>query len=188
LGRVGLFRIVPYAQDDAAMKNHHFELLYQKHYQSVCKLCKKILQNQETAEDITQDAFATAYQKRMDLRSADHFAAWVKAIAKNLAKKHKIRDFKERFALKLDASFKARFPEGTDPLYMIERKEWIDALYGVFDRMRHEHRRVLLLKYYQDMTESEMSKVLRIPLGTVKSRLSRAKRWARRLLRKELGS
>jgi RNA polymerase sigma-70 factor (ECF subfamily) len=174
------------AQDDATMQRRHFELLYQEHYQTVCKFCKKILQDQETAEDITQDAFVTAYQKRMDLRSADRFAAWVKTIAKNLANKYKIQEFKERLAVRMEASFNPRFSGGTNPLRLIERKEWTDAVYDAFDHLNHEYRLVLLLKYYQDMTEAEMSEILRVPLGTVKSRLFRAKRRVRRVLCGEL--
>jgi RNA polymerase sigma-70 factor (ECF subfamily) len=176
------------AYGNASMKKNLFELLYQKHYQAVCNLCKKILQDRETAEDITQDAFVTAYQKRMDLRSIDHFAAWVKTIARNLAKKYNIQKSKERFAIHLDARCQASYSNESDPLRLIERKECADALYGAFDQLNHKYRRVLLLKYYQDMTEAEMSKVLRIPLGTVKSRLARAKHGVRHVLCRELKS
>jgi RNA polymerase sigma-70 factor (ECF subfamily) len=146
------------------------------------------VQDYETAEDIAQDAFLTAYQKRMDLRSIDHFAGWVKTIAKNLAKRYLKQSSKERPAAALAAYLKSRSPEGADPLRLIERKEWAAALCEAFKQLKHEHRLVLLLKYYLDMSESEMSKVLHIPLGSVKSRLFRAKRLIRRVLRKEWGS
>lgn len=155
--------------------DYSFEILYKQYYKEVCKISCFILKNEETAEEITQEAFLQAYRKQSSLRSADKFGPWVKAIALNLAKRHVARNAKWRSAAQLERVWEAYPVRGEDPLCVVERKEREAAFYHLLARLKYQYRQMLMLKYYYHWTEAKLSVFYKIPLGTVKSRLFRAK-------------
>jgi RNA polymerase sigma-70 factor (ECF subfamily) len=155
--------------------DHSFEILYRQYYKEVCRVSCFILKNEETAEEIAQEAFFQAYRKQNSLRAPDKFGPWVKTIALNLAKRYAAREAKLRSMIWLAGDFTPSSAGWGDPLRSVERREREEDFYHLLARLKHPYRQMLLLKYHYRWTEAKLSSFYKIPLGTVKSRLFRAK-------------
>jgi RNA polymerase sigma-70 factor (ECF subfamily) len=125
------------------------------------------------AEDAVQEAFARASVRWERLRDYDHPDAWVRRVALNLA-----ASSLRRARRKLVAYRRVGVPPPA-PAPGEDRVVLAQAL----GRLRRRHREVLVLHYLAELPVEEMARVLKIPVGTVKGRLFRA----RAALERELG-
>ena len=134
------------------------------------------------ADDLTAETFAIAYRRWGDFDPSRPVRPWLYGIAANLIR-HQWR--KERRMLRAYAR------TGTDPV-LLEEDSSLDrlnaqtvrpALAAALAELRREEREVLLLHAWADLSDAEIAESLSLPVGTVKSRLSRA----REQLRNRLG-
>jgi RNA polymerase sigma-70 factor (ECF subfamily) len=125
------------------------------------------------AEDVVQEAFARASMRWARIRDYDHPEAWVRRVAYNLA----VSSLR-RGGRKLAAYRRVGAPEPVPP----PSEEGI-VLGQALARLRRGHREVLVLHYLADLPVEEIARVLKLPVGTVKGRLFRA----RAALERELG-
>ena len=125
------------------------------------------------AEDAVQEAFARASVRWERLRDYDQPDAWVRRVALNLA-----TSSLRRARRKLVAYRRVGPPPPAPP-----PSEDAVVLSQALGRLRRRHREVLVLHYLAELPVEEMARVLVIPVGTVKGRLSRA----RAALGRELG-
>ena len=119
------------------------------------------------AEDILQETYTTAFTRFDRLKSKDSFKAWIISIAKN-----KCIDY---FRKRRDEVSLEEVPEqelGQSRFGLTEPSDVQDAV----ERLADKDREILLLYYFEEMKQSEISSRLGIPLGTVKSRLNTARR------------
>lgn len=121
-----------------------------------------ILENREDTEDAVSNAILKAYENMEQLRSFHKFKPWIVKITKNEALK--IR--KKRLVLPGDEAVESM---------MEPSLEHYDELWDVLQKLREEYRLVLVLFYYNGLSIKDISNVLNIPAGTVKSRLNRGK-------------
>ncbi len=135
------------------------------------------------AEDATQETFVLAYRHLGDLNSPERFSSWVRSIARNTARKWLGKRALERH----------RFvsPETMEKIADLRPEENGPAEHLTLERTKEamkvlsaEDRTVTTLFYFLGMAQNVIAQTLRIPLGTVKSRLNRS----RALLRKELST
>lgn len=130
------------------------------------------LKNPHDAQDIVQDTFLKAYQKLGQYNVKRKFSPWLFAIAANLCKNKLKRD---RFMQPLKNPGRLSNPKINNPQEEVakERKQKLvkRSLHG----LDYKYRAPLILKYYTGLTYQEISQALNIPLGTVKTRLHRAK-------------
>ncbi len=121
------------------------------------------------ADDVIQEVYLTAFQKFHELRDPECFKPWMLTIARN-----KCNDHFRRLAKNNDISFDEL--DGTAawsaPLGCNEKSSVRDTLLFLGDRDKE----ILYLVYWMDMPQAEIATRLGIPLGTVKSRLSTAKK------------
>jgi RNA polymerase sigma-70 factor (ECF subfamily) len=148
-----------------------------------------ILRERETAEDATQETFLKAYRKIHTFQLGRNFRNWLLRIATNQCL-DMIRAAKRYPQQPLEASdsdgevIEAHWlkdPTQT-PEQVMEMLELERRISGAIQRLSPEHRIVITLVDVKDLNYGEVSEILAIPLGTVKSRLCRA----RQQLRKEL--
>jgi RNA polymerase sigma-70 factor (ECF subfamily) len=126
------------------------------------------------AEELTAETFAVAYRRWSDLDPSRSPKPWLYGIASNLISHHRRR---ERRMLRAYAR------SGNDPLlaedgFSIERlaaQESRSILAAALADLRHEEREALLLHAWAELSDREIAEALSVPLGTVKSRLSRAR-------------
>lgn len=125
-------------------------------------LARAILRNEADAEDAVGNAILKAYEHREQIRVFHKFKPWILTITKNEALKLK----KKQLVLPGDETVEAL-------LKPVQAN--YDELWDVLQEMKEEYRLVVVLFYYEDMSLRDISDILDIPLGTVKSRLNRGK-------------
>ncbi|MCH5269089.1 MAG: sigma-70 family RNA polymerase sigma factor [Lachnospiraceae bacterium] len=133
-----------------------------KNRDNLYRMALAILKNETDAEDAVSNAILKAYENRGQIRAFHKFKPWMLTITKNEALKVK----KKRLLLPGNEEVEARLK----PVY-----EHYDELWDVLQQMKEEYRLVVVLFYYEDLSLQDISDILDIPLGTVKSRLSRGK-------------
>ena len=126
----------------------------------------------DEAEDAVQDAFVKAFRNLGGFRSEAAFKPWLFTIIANEARNRR-RSMSRRTKLALRVSDLAR-PAGVGADEMAvahdQRRRLVDAVASLPDR----YREIVSLRYFAALSESETAEVLSCPLGTAKSRLSRA--------------
>ncbi len=143
--------------------------LVQDHYQALYRFAYRLSGCRQDAEDLTQEAFCQANRSLAQLRDASRAKAWLFSILRN-AYLHKLRSNKRMQALSPEAL--AEIPERLpDPLPDIEPAQLQKAL----GELPEDFRTPLLLFYFEDFSYRDIAEQLQIPLGTVMSRLARAK-------------
>lgn len=137
------------------------------------------------AEDLTQEAFLRALRRITQYQYPRPFKPWLYAIATNLARDH-YKQAEQRYATAaLDVA--EALPDHQTPLpgdalfAQLEAQAIVKALAG----LPPPQRETIVLRYYQDLSLEEIAATLRIPVGTVKSRLSLGLRRLKALLQDE---
>jgi RNA polymerase sigma-70 factor (ECF subfamily) len=142
-----------------------FEDFYQASYPRLVGQLTVLTGSLEDAEDAVQEAFARASTRWRRLRAYDAPEAWVRRVALNLATSGLRRARRQLVAL-------ARL--GTAPAEPAQTADRL-ALEAGLRRLPLRHRQVLVLHYGADLPVDEVARQLRVPTGTVKSRLARAR-------------
>ena len=130
----------------------------------------------DEAEEVVQETFVQAFIKLDTFQGQSQFFTWLSRIAfNNTLSRHRRR----RPDVSLEAS---RENSGIDPEDNVDqpdesllRQERIALLHRGLQRLTDEHRTILVLREMQDLSYEEIAEVLEINLGTVRSRLSRAR-------------
>ena len=144
----------------------------------------RILGNGEDAREMAQEAFFRAWSKLHTFREGARFSTWLYTITLNLTRSE-LRKRKTRQHIR-PVSLQARFgddegrtmepPSGDDgPLEVIGKAELHQLALNEIDRLEPEAREVVVLRDMQEMSYGEIAEVLACPVGTVRSRLHRAR-------------
>jgi RNA polymerase sigma-70 factor (ECF subfamily) len=157
-------------------------------------VCLRMVGNREDAAELTQDVMVKVVQHLDSFTGAAALSTWMIRIAMNLSISH-LRKRKLRQAHSLESAppgsgdptpqtLRQRLQDGREPgpAQSVEQNELIERLYECLDRVEEDLRAVLVLRDIDQMDYQQMAEVLGIPVGTVKSRLFRA----RIALRKEM--
>ena len=145
----------------------------------------RVVENADDAADVVQDAFINAYQSLNSFKGDSEFFTWLYRIAFNAA--ISLRR-KRKVVLRLDGEDGEKGAEPADPSDLVrpglalERAEEDAHLVAALNRLSPEHRAVLVLKDLEDQKYEEIAEVLDVPIGTVRSRLHRARLELRDLL------
>lgn len=133
-----------------------------------------ILHNEQDCADAVQEAMLKAYENRHKLREIKYFKTWLVRIVINEC--YGILRRKKRFLTYDDAVQK-------DSIYLSNyiKEEYID-LYRAIDRLGEKVKICVILHYLEDYSVAETASVLKIPVGTVKSRLNHARKELKGLL------
>jgi RNA polymerase sigma-70 factor (ECF subfamily) len=131
-----------------------------------------ILKDGQESYDLVQEVYIRAMREPRFWDDEFRQKAWLYRVCSNLAF-NKVRDRKRRGAI-LEAMPVAEGapPDQLDRVFGGERRA---ELLAAIDRMTDDHKEILLLRYYDDLSYAEIADVLDIKLGTVMSRLSRAR-------------
>lgn len=133
-----------------------------------------LLGRKELTEDVLQEVMVIVWQKAHTFQRTGQAARWIFGIAHHQAFKALRRDTTVTF-LELEAA--ADLSDGTpDPEADIVRQATCEEIAQALTCLTPEHREVLELAFFQDFSSKEIAEIVNIPLGTVKSRLSYARR------------
>jgi RNA polymerase sigma-70 factor (ECF subfamily) len=161
-----------------------FDKLVLRHKDKLFNLCYSFLGDYEEANDSSQEAFIKAYQGLKKFRFESSFSTWLYRIAVNTCtNKVKSLAYRQR---KMTSSLDN--PGGMDknrsldiqdedptPLMELEEKERQDLIRRAIDHLPPEHKAVVALRDIEGLSYEEIAEITGSNLGTVKSRLSRAR-------------
>lgn len=155
----------------------------------VFQLCYRMLGNTHEAEDIAQDAFIRAYIN-IDRYNIDRkFSTWLYRIATNLCI-DRIRKKKPDYYLDAEVAgtdgltlYSQIAVDGPEPDEEISKIELQDIIQKEILKLPDKYRAVIVLKYIEELSLVEISKILDLPIGTVKTRIHRGREALRKQLR-----
>ncbi len=147
-------------------------IIMTRYKRQVFGIALSFLKNPHDAQDIVQDTFLKAYQKLDQYDLKRKFSPWLFAIAANLCKNKLKRD---RFMQPLKNPGRLFNPQVSNPEKEVAKERRQELIKRSLNRLDYKYRAPLILKYYTGLTYEEISQALKIPLGTVKTRLHRAK-------------
>ncbi len=161
-----------------------FSQLFAKYQKKVFNLCFRFVDDYEEAKDLTQETFVRVYNGIKKFRQEASFSTWLYCIASNTCK-NKLRHWKTQpKVMSLDETFETEDDEMTrqvedkndlTPLVKAETKEVQEQVQTAIKSLSAEHREVIILRDIQGCSYEDIAASLGCNLGTVKSRLSRAR-------------
>lgn len=153
-----------------------FGVLIRRHQDRLYNGMVHVLRSEVEAEDVVQDAFVSAYTKLDTFKGNSAFFTWLYRIAYNAAIT-RIRRRKPTVSLEgKDSTLRLDFPDqGPAPGDRIEQDEQSVQLNLAMERLSEEHRSILVLREMEGMEYEAISEILDLPIGTVRSRLHRAR-------------
>ncbi len=140
--------------------------LYARHAPDAVRLAYLLTGNAALAEDIAQEAFVRVVTRFHDLRSPDSFHWYLRRTVVNLTNSSFRRAKLERTVL----ARRAAAPPGPSPQDAVEERH---EMWARLQRLPDRQRAAIVLRFYEDLTEAQTAEVLRCPVGTVKSWVSR---------------
>jgi RNA polymerase sigma-70 factor (ECF subfamily) len=170
------------AQIQAAKRGdvHAFNELVLTYQDRVYTVALRILRDPASADDISQETFVTAFRK-LDQFKGGNFRAWLLRIATNACydelRRHKRRpaDSIDDDDYDMDADARLATGDAENPESHAQRAELKSAIELCFEQLSDEHRLVVTMSDVEEYSYDEIASVAKISLGTVKSRISRAR-------------
>ena len=165
-----------------------FSRLIDNYKNMVYNLAYRMSNNSQEAEDISQEAFLRAYQSLARFNPSYKFSTWLYQITLNI-----IRDkFKKKEIdyVSLDTPIETDdsefYPQPADltnnPEQIIAQKEDAQAIQEAIYSLPLKYREVIVLRHLQDLSYIEIANILKLPQGTVKVRLYRAREQLKKIL------
>ena len=171
-----------------------FDEMVSRYWDRIFSRVLQLLKNRQDAEEVTQDAFVRAHRGLANFRGEASFSTWLFQIATNLAHNkywywwRRKRDVSisleqpvvdDRGVALIDV-----LPDSTEDLFSeVLTREFLERVTECLDYLSEKHREILILRTVKYMTYEEIAQELQINVGTVKSRIARA----RESLRKKMG-
>jgi RNA polymerase sigma-70 factor (ECF subfamily) len=161
-----------------------FSLLIENYEKYVYNVILRIVEEKEEAKDIAQETFIKAYMNIKTFRKDSSFKTWIYRIAVNTAMDYLRRKVRSKIDLVTTHEDGLEVKNFQTPEEVIEQKLTIEMVRKEISKLPLDYKVALILKDIEGMSYEEISNILKINLGTVKSRIWRA----RNLLRERMKS
>jgi RNA polymerase sigma-70 factor (ECF subfamily) len=158
-----------------------FDVLVLKYQHRIVKLVMRYVRDQSEALDVTQEAFIKAYRAIPKFRGDSAFYTWLYRIAINTAKNHivamKRRPMEYDLDLQESGGYEshAQLHDLDSPDRIAQREELREALQGSIASLPEELRVAIVLREIEGMSYEEIATAMNCPVGTVRSRIFRAR-------------
>lgn len=158
-----------------AGKTDAFEILVRRHEKTIFNLVYRLLGDYDEATETAQDVFLSAYRSIRQFRGEAHFSTWLYRIAVNHAKtRRRSLANAQRRMVALEAT--DQVSDGrSNPAETVMQREIQQRVQQALKSLEPDDALVVLLRDLQDVPYEEMARILEVPIGTVKSRLHRAR-------------
>ena len=172
------FAVVPkkHEEPDQSPKEElmSFEAAMLPHLDAAHNLARWLLRNEQDAQDVVQEAYLRAFRSFSGFHGTNG-RAWLLTIVRNssytLLKKNRAVDFTTPF----DEEIHATGHESVSPATILEHSEDAELIREAMDELSAEFREILVLRHQEGLSYKEIADIAQIPLGTVMSRLARAR-------------
>lgn len=152
-----------------------YSLLINEYQNDIYSLCLSIVKNVDDAMDMTQEAFLIAFENIKNFKGEAKFSTWLYKIAYNLCINYKKRKG-ELLILDDEDLFNVEIEDKTSPIWeKIEKDERVKIIKEGLGRIKDGDRLIIELKDIKGLSYEKISMILSCPMGTVKSRLYRAR-------------
>ncbi len=165
-----------------------FSQLIDNYKNMVYNLAYRMSNSSQEAEDISQEAFLRAYQSLAHFNPSYKFSTWLYQITLNIIRdKYKKKEI-DHVSLDTpvetdDSEFYHQTADLTNnPEQIITRQEDAQAIQQAINSLPLKYREVIVLRHLQDLSYIEISNILKLPSGTVKIRLYRAREQLKKIL------
>ena len=168
-----------------------FEELVRTYQNRVYGLCRQLTGNGHDAEDLAQEAFIRAYRAIGNFRHEADFGTWLHRITVNVWLNSRRKKSNEQVVISLDETYREDDGGGSrhdvpdssaDPQLALETGELRELVRQALLALSEEHRAVLVLREMEGYSYEEVAAMLGCTLGTVKSRLNRARLAMKRMV------
>lgn len=149
----------------------HVEQLVEQHYVALYRYAYRLSGSEADAEDLTQETFCKAQMNLSQLREAERAKNWLFSILRN-AYLHRVRNAKAQPTLSLDLM--GDYPETASESLPEVAPEQLQA---ALQELPEVFRATVLLYYFDDFSYRDIAEQMKVPIGTVMSRLARARAW-----------
>ena len=188
------------SQDDNILVKAHlqgdktaFEVLFKKYREMVARLVFSIVKEESRVDDTVQDVFVLLFRNLAKFRGQSALKTWIYRITVNEALRHINRS--KRWVQMPEGDFEPSqlpstivvFNHGASPERVMIEGEQRELIQNGMSRLKPDHRIILTLYYLEDLSVQELSNVLEIPEGSVKSRLFYARESLKKALAPILG-
>ncbi len=156
-----------------------FDLIVKRYKNQLLNFVYRFLGNAEEAEDLVQETFLRVYRNRKAYQKVAKFSTWIYTIAGNLAKTELRKRKRRKFFSISDLGYNEKDYDISDEAFNPEKdvdgrmKE--EIIHREIDDLSPKFREVILLRDVQQLSYEEISQIVNIPLGTVKSRVNRGR-------------
>jgi RNA polymerase sigma-70 factor (ECF subfamily) len=163
-----------------------FDTMVERYWGRIYSMVNQLLRNSQDAEEVTQDAFIRAHRGLGNFRGDSSFSTWLYQIATNLARNRYWYWWRRR----RDQSISFDAPLGGDsdmtladvipaevetPDDITVTQEFVSNIGRGMEKLGRKHREILILRNVKNLSYEEIAAILGISIGTVKSRIARAR-------------
>jgi len=161
-----------------------FEAIVKKYEKMIYNLAMTKTQNRENAQDISQECFLRAYKMLRSYRTDSAFSTWIYRICQNLIFDHFRKNKKTKtvsLSLSASESDDGELKEidiadnSSEPSEQIIRNEKIEKIREIINSLPDDLREIIILRDFRNLSYADIAEMLDIEIGTVKSRLNRAR-------------
>jgi len=174
--KVVKFAVIQGHQGEGAEQHElaSFEALMLPHMDAAYNLARWLLRNEQDAQDVVQEAYLRAFKSFSGFHGSNG-RAWLLTIVRNtsytLLKKNRSVDFTTTF----DEEIHAIGHESASPVAILEHAEDAELIKNAMNELPADFREILILRHQEELSYQEIGDILKIPTGTVMSRLARAR-------------
>jgi len=172
-----------------------WEEIVQRYNRRIYNICYRFAGSADDAQDLTQEVFIKMYRMMSSYDSGRAaFMTWVTTITRNLLVDHFRKTKQDRMTETLDGAssehedampLSDRIPDkGAPPDARVQSREAGETVHHALQKLSPELREAVILRDLQDMDYREIAAVLRVPEGTVKSRINRGRAELARVLQR----
>jgi len=160
------------------------EVLVRQHEVGVFRLALSIVGDAVDANEITQETFIAVLKSLRKYQEKRSFKAWLYTIALNLSRSHlRKRKVVERLKSTIGGILRMEAQKQSTPEDEVIRTEKEEVVWSELNSLDERHREVVILRYFHELSVSEISEILSINEGTVHSRLHNAREKLRGVLK-----
>ena len=168
-----------------------WEALLRSYTRKIYNLCYRFTGRVEEAEDLTQEVFIKVFQTLKSYDAAQgSFSTWLHRVARNHLVDHYRRTRKDRVTSSLEDELPAaeeKLSPHIEPTSQVESRERREILQLALDKLSPDLREAVILRDLHDLDYEEIALVLKVPQGTVKSRINRGRLELGRVLKRMEG-
>jgi RNA polymerase sigma-70 factor (ECF subfamily) len=174
---------------------HAFSHIVRRYQDRVFGLCLRWLGERSLAEEVAQDVFVALYRSLGRFRGESSLSTWIYRVSVNHCKNKRLYSSRRRRdrhepleGRERDDAPARELPAGGRGTEIgVELSQAQRLVHEALEAISEEHRQVIILRDIQDLDYHEISEILELPRGTVKSRLHRARTELARVLRNRIG-